>query len=140
MHLPLKLQILTKFQDLISGTQLFYWESKSKCQTTMSFAKMFLLFTRYFWLPPTYKEKFPPSLWFLSFGATTSLSNFWNFNWYILYYSLKRFGLKKLILLLLFYYYIPTWKTRENEINQFHGFFSLCFECQFLKARVTKKH
>ena len=130
MHLLRKLQILTKFQDLISGTQLFYWESKSKCQTTMSFAKMFLLFTRYFWLPPTYKKKFPPSLWFLSFGAIiTSLSNFWNFNWYILYYSLKRFGLKNS-----FYYYyyfittyIPTWKTRENEMIQFHGFFFSLF-------------
>ena len=121
MHLLRKLQILTKFQDLISGTQLFYWESKSKCQTTMSFAKMFLLFTRIFWLPPTYKKKFPPSLWFLSFGAIiTSLSNFWNFNWYILYYSLKRIGLKELILLLLlFYYYIHTylknsWKWNES--------------------------
>ena len=122
MHLPLKLQILTKFQDLISGTQPFYWESKSKCQTTMSFAKMFLLFTRiFFWLPPTYKKEFPPSLWFLSFGdIITSLSNFWNFNWYILYYSLKRIGLKELILLLLlFYYYIHTylknsWKWNES--------------------------
>ena len=130
MHLPLKLQILTKSQDLISGTQLFYWESKSKCQTTMSFAKMFLLFTRYFWLPPTYKKKFPPSLWFLSFGAIiTSLSNFWNFNWYILYYSLKRFGLKKLILLLLlFYYYIHTylknsWKWDKSISRIFFSLF-----------------
>ena len=108
MHLPLKLQILTKFQDLISGTQPFYWESKSKCQTTTSFAKnsrkihkiheKFMKF-----LASSYKKNFL-LLWFISFGASSlHFFEFWKILIDILYYySLKDLVKKNSS----FYYYL----------------------------------
>ena len=110
MHLPPKLQILTKFQDLISGTQQFYWESKSKCQTTTSFAKnsrkihkiheKFMKF-----LASSYKKNFL-LLWFISFGASSlHFFEFWKILIDILYYYSLKDLVKKTHHFITTYYY-----------------------------------